>query len=41
MVELNVPYGAKELADNLFGVSYGTFRNNKQKYLDKLSECYE
>lgn len=41
MLELNHGYTAQELAENLFEVSYGTFRNNKGKYLDQLSNCYE
>ena len=41
MLELNKPYKAEEIANGLFDVSYGTFRNNKEKYLKELSECYE
>lgn len=43
MVELNVPYSAKELCDKLFGISYDSFRKKKikEKYLKELTECYE
>ena len=40
-MELNKYYKAEELARELFNVSYGTFRNQKEKYLEILSECYE
>lgn len=39
-IELEKPYTSKEVAE-LLGVSYGTFRNSKQKYEEKLSEGYE
>lgn len=43
MVELNTPYSAKELCEKLFNISYNSFRKKdiKEKYLNKLSECYE
>ena len=41
MVELNKKYSGKELAEQLFDISAGTFRNQKQKYLDYMSEFYE
>jgi len=41
MVKLNKKYSGKELAEELFNISAGTFRNQKQKYLDYMSEFYE
>lgn len=38
--ELEKPYSTQEVA-NLMGVSYGTFRNNRKDYEDKISKGYE
>lgn len=40
MIELNVPYTGKDLADE-FGIPYGTFRNKKDYYVDLFNKCYE
>lgn len=36
MLEVNKPYTSKELAEAL-GISYGTFRNNKNNILYNIS----
>ena len=38
--ELEKKYTTQEVADKL-GISYGTFRNSRKKYEDKLSEGYD
>ena len=38
-IELNRAYSTKEVAE-LLGVSYGTFRNNKEKYEERLAKAY-
>ena len=42
MIELtlNKPYSTKELAEAL-GITYGSFKNRKNEYLDSLSRAYE
>lgn len=40
MIEIGKMYNAKELAE-MFGISYGSFRNNKDKYLKHLNIFYE
>ena len=38
--ELEKPYSTKEVAE-MMNVAYGTFRNNRSKYEEKLSKGYE
>ena len=39
-IELNKAYSTKEVAE-LLGVSYGTFRNDKEKYEERLAKAYK
>lgn len=41
MVELNVPYTNKFIAEQLFHIKASTFNNKKQKYLQHLRQYYE
>lgn len=41
MIELNKKYSGKQLAELLFNVSPGTFRNDKESYLKYMSEFFE
>lgn len=41
MLELNIPYTSKDLAQQLFKVSPKTFTNKKQEYLEYLKEFYQ
>lgn len=41
MLELNVPYTSKDLAQQLFKVSSKTFTNKKKKYLEYLKQFYQ
>lgn len=41
MIELNKKYSGKQLAEELFDITSGTFRAHKQTYLDYMSEFYE
>lgn len=41
MIELNKKYSGKQLAELLFNVSPGTFRNDKESYLNYMSEFFE
>lgn len=38
--ELEKPYSTQEVA-SILGVSYGTFRNSRKSYEEKLSKGYE
>ena len=38
--ELEKPYSTQEVAE-IIGVSYGTFRNNRKDYEEKISKGYE
>ena len=38
--ELEKPYSTKEVAE-IFGVSYGSFRNDRKAYEMKLSKGYD
>ncbi len=38
--ELEKPYSTQEIA-SILGVSYGTFRNSRKNYEEKLSKGYE
>lgn len=40
MIELNVPYTGKDLADEL-NIPYGSFRVHKDKYIDLFNKYYE
>lgn len=41
MLELNVPYTSKDLAQQLFKVSPKTFTSQKKKYLEYLKQFYD
>lgn len=41
MVELNVPYTSKFIAEELFHIKSSTFNNKKQKYLQHLKQYYQ
>lgn len=40
-MELNKEYSMTEIAVEMLGISYGSFKAHKEKYEKKISEYYE